>query len=103
MGSPRFLEWNVFCQQGAKNILYRLYVELTDEDRTLLTSEDSSGDLKLIAYRTCILSILPDTVTPLDVGAGQLVEHDIDARIYAGTEVRSGGRRAWVLREESIG
>jgi hypothetical protein len=97
--SPRFLEWDVLCQQGEKRGLLHIFVELTDADRQQWTSEQTFNQLEQMKRRTGILSILPDDVTPIETGCGKLIDHAIDNWVEGGTKTYArGGRKAWIVR-----
>jgi hypothetical protein len=97
--TPRFLEWDVLCRQGDSRVLLHIFVELTNKDRQQLTGEQTFRQLELMKWRTGLLSILPDDVTPLEPGAGKVIDHAIENWVEGGTRTHArGGRKAWIVK-----
>jgi hypothetical protein len=98
--SPSYLELNIDCQEGERQIFYSLYVELTEWDRQQLQG-GSPGQVKLMTARMKLLDVLlRRNVVPIEEPvSGRVIDHDIDAWLKDAEPAETEDRhKVWIVR-----
>jgi hypothetical protein len=88
-----YFELSIHCEEGEKQVFYRLYTEPEDWERKLWTSEAGKGgtlgEVKLMTARTKLLHALKakNIVPTEEPASGKVEDHAIDAWIHGAEKV----------------
>lgn len=101
--TPKFFELIGSPEGGNKNLRFRLYVELTDNDKDFWESQalgTPEGRNQLNALRTGLLEVLPGGAELSEAPTATFFEGDIDSILAKGEPViAKDGRRAWIVKD----
>jgi hypothetical protein len=100
---PKFFELIASPKEGQAEPRFRVYVELTDEDKDFWESQSlgtPQGRAQMAALRSSLSEVLPKETELSEAPVATFFENDADTVMSkAEPVIAKGGRRAWIVRD----